>query len=145
MPEGKKTSLEDVSRKPPFAAPDGYFESLPGVISRRVQEAAPAARYRTGQLGWSFGLAALALLCVLGYWIYSYTAAPSEPLQPLTTVSNQELVEYLATHADISAEEWMETAGEAGVRLDEVPWQVPVTDPALLLEELDPEALEELL
>jgi hypothetical protein len=95
--------LEDIPKNHPFKVPEGYFDSLPGIIQARVaekfevKEAKPYFRYA---LQYALPVVVLAIVAV----IYLFPTNPQDVDTMLASVSTEELVAYLE-QSDITTEE----------------------------------------
>ena len=98
--------LEDIPKKHPFKVPDGYFDSLPGIIQARVadkskvEEAKPYFRYA---LQYALPVVVLAIVAV----IYLFPSNPQDVDTMLASVSTEELVAYLE-ESEITTEELLD-------------------------------------
>ena len=99
--------LEDIPKKHPFEVPEGYFDSLPGIIQSRiadkseVREAKPYFRYA---LQYALPVVILAIVTI----IYVVPSKPQSIDSMLSSVSTEELVAYLE-QSEITTEELLET------------------------------------
>lgn len=86
--------LEDISKKNVFEVPEGYFESLPGIIQARVAEPwketlwSPVASFSL-----KYALPVLALGLAVFFYLNIGEAQSTEDL--LTSIDSEQLVSYL--------------------------------------------------
>jgi len=98
--------LEDIPKNHPFKVPDGYFDSLPGIIQARVaeksevKEAKPYFRYA---LQYVLPVVVLAIVAV----IYLVPGTPQDVDSMLASVSTEELAAYLE-ESEITTEELLD-------------------------------------
>lgn len=144
MPNRTRISLDELEKKTVFTVPEGYFDQLPATVSQRVQSHATWASWTfSGWLRLSAGFACVVFICALAYLFY--VRSGGDPAQRLAQVPDQEIIEYLHLHGELSQHEWIETAAKAGVQLDDVVIQELDPNQEMLLEELDQQTLEELM
>ncbi len=99
-------NLEDIPKNHPFKVPDGYFDSLPGIIQARVaeksevKEAKPYFRYA---LQYVLPVVVLAIVAV----IYLVPGTPQDVDSMLASVSTEELAAYLE-ESEITTEELLD-------------------------------------
>lgn len=95
--------LEDIPKNHPFKVPEGYFDSLPGIIQARVAEKSKvkeAKPYFQYALQYALPVVVLAIVAV----IYLFPNNPQDADTILASVSTEELVAYLE-QSDITTEE----------------------------------------
>ena len=86
--------LDDIPKKHPFTVPEGYFNSLPGIIQSRVAEksgvrvAKPYVRYAL-----QYALPVLILVVVSVFYLVPRSSQDVNSL--LASVSTEELAAYL--------------------------------------------------
>lgn len=133
-------NFEDIPKKDLFGAPEGYFDTLPGRISARIEQAKPreaktAFRYT---LQYVLPLIIIAVAGVL--WFTKQEAKETESL--LASIETEELLSYLAEADDLSYEEFineMNPTTEEAEALQEAVFELQWADESMndLLEELD--------
>ena len=88
--------LDDLPKRPPADAPEGYFEALPDRVLARV---APPQAARTVPLWQRWALPAGLAAALAGVWLYvgspQQTPAPA-PAGVLADFTRQELIHYLS-------------------------------------------------
>ena len=146
MQENRKIKLDDLEKKQVFSVPEGYFEELPGQVSHKLTQTQrrplwimlPFFRYGAA-------IASICLIILIGY--FKTTSPGSELVQPeaiLAQVSGQEIVLYLQQN-EISQYELVERASEANIVIEENALKDLEINQELLLEETDPELIEEFI
>src|SRR5688572_18050221 len=96
--------LEDIPKKEIFTAPDGYFDTLPGVIQARV-----AKQSRFAQPAWQYSLRyALPAVVLVAAGILWYTRQTSAQ-DVLAGIATEELVRYLEESEGLSTDELLDT------------------------------------
>ncbi len=98
--------LEDIPKKHPFKVPDGYFDSLPGIIQARVADKSKveeAKSYFRYALQYALPVVVLAIVAV----IYLFPSNPQDVDTMLASVSTEELVAYLE-ESEITTEELLD-------------------------------------
>lgn len=104
--------LEDIPKKQPFEAPEGYFDKLPGMIQARikkesgVKESIPYFRYA---LQYALPVVVLAIAAI----IYLVPQKAQDIDSQLASVSTEELVAYLE-QSELTTDELLES-----IELDE--------------------------
>jgi hypothetical protein len=98
--------FEDIPKKDHLGAPDGYFDSLPGRISARIEQA-PSVR-ATPVFRYALQLAvAFVIIAAVGItWFISTDAPNAENL--LASIETEELINYLAEADNLSSDEFLE-------------------------------------
>ncbi|MBT1688065.1 hypothetical protein [Dawidia soli] len=97
--------LEDIPKKEIFTAPEGYFDTLPGVIQARVAKQTPAIRPV-----WRYSLRyALPAVVLFAAGILWYTRQASSPQDILEGIATEELMSYLEESEGLSTEELLDT------------------------------------
>jgi hypothetical protein len=96
--------LEDIPKKEIFTAPDGYFDTLPGVIQARV-----AKQSRFARPVWKYSLRyALPAVVLVAAGILWYTRQTSAQ-DMLAGIATEELVRYLEESETLSTDELLDT------------------------------------
>ena len=99
--------LEDIPKKHPFEAPEGYFDKLPGMIQARIEkesgvkESIPYFRYA---LQYALPVVVLAIVAV----IYLVPQKAQDVDSLLASVSTEELVAYLE-ESELTTDELLES------------------------------------
>jgi cytoskeletal protein RodZ len=140
-PNKNPLKLEDIGKQNIFSVPDNYFEMLPSVIQARAVKPQRQMVW-FGWHRWSVAFASIALLLV-GAWFFTQNQA-STAEQELAKVSNQEIIEYLK-ESDITQSEVIESASNAGIRMDQSMLQQLDVPEDALLENLDTQDVEDLI
>lgn len=100
--------LDDIPKKQPFKAPDGYFDQLPGRIQTRIQG---ASRERTIAFGnvLRYAAAAMVLCVVAAVWLWTQpvTNNNQSPEAILASLETSELIAYL-NEGDITTDELLD-------------------------------------
>ena len=95
--------LEEIPKKKLFQAPEGYFESLPDQIRRKIDSRKSQYWYQTPRLQVAF--ASITILAVLSIITLTQFGNNGESIQEeLSSISQDELLEFLGT-SDISLTE----------------------------------------
>jgi hypothetical protein len=98
--------LDDIPKKGIYDVPDGYFDTLPGIIQARVVAEKPALEPRHDfRYALQFALPTVLLLVVTIFVVREFQPETAEEL--LASVSTEELVSYL-DESDVATEELME-------------------------------------
>jgi hypothetical protein len=109
--------LEDIPKKEVFDVPEGYFETLPGMIQSRVSKQSAG-----GRPAWVFGLRyalpSVVLLAVAIFW-FTRPDADRSPEGMLASVQTEELVAYL-NDTDLTTDELLETVHLDGMDASEI-------------------------
>jgi hypothetical protein len=146
MQEKRKFKVDDLEKKQVFSVPEGYFEALPGQISHKMGQTQRRVHWVMLPL-FRYG-AALACVCLIILIGYFKTKSPvSELVQPeaiLSQVSGQDILLYLQ-QTEISQYELVERASEANITIEENALKDLEVNHELLLEETDPDLIEELI
>lgn len=99
--------LEDIPKKHPFEAPEGYFDKLPGMIQARIEkesgvkESIPYFRYAL-----QYALPVVVLAIVAMIYLVPQKAQDVDSL--LASVSTEELVAYLE-ESELTTDELLES------------------------------------
>ena len=114
--------LESIDKKTIFTVPEGYFEVLPTLIEARVAPTRVARPQRPvsflfGWVGRTVAFASVVLALLGAWWFNRQTTSAT-----LAAVSNQEIITYLE-ESDMTHQELIETASNAGIPLDEALFQ----------------------
>jgi hypothetical protein len=132
--------LEDISKKEVFTVPDGYFDTLPGVIQARV-----ATQSRRRELlpsfSWKVAVPAVMVLAAGIFWLTG-PAEPTDAESILAAVATHDLVAYLNDSDDVSVDEVLESVEFNDNDLEEIESEVYVLelndgDRENLINELD--------
>jgi hypothetical protein len=103
-PEMKK--LDDISKKHPFTAPEGYFDRLPGVIQARVsKESGAVARKPYFRYALQYALPVVLIAVAAVFYFRPSTTEGTENL--LASVSAEELTTYLET-TEFTTDYWLD-------------------------------------
>lgn len=100
--------LENIPKKDIFEVPDGYFDSLPGIIQARTMAGALKERphYSTGAFVLRFALPVVVVL-VAGIYFLRSPAQPTNAEQMLAAVDTKDLVGYLE-QTDLTTDELLD-------------------------------------
>ena len=96
--------LEDIPKKEIFTAPDGYFDTLPGVIQARVTKQDRSTR-RAWQYSLRYALPAVVFVAAGILWYTRQTSAQNV----LAGIATEELVRYLEESEGLSTDELLDT------------------------------------
>ncbi len=133
--------LEKLERKNVFTTPDGYFETLPLIIQKRIAERSNSQSWFS--IGWvRYGVSVSLLMLVIssGYWFYQQQTSSIQTNVALSELSDIEIVEYLK-QTSVSQEELVDIATKENVEIQNFLFQE--TDEKKILEELDQTLSEE--
>ncbi|GCC49917.1 hypothetical protein SanaruYs_01310 [Chryseotalea sanaruensis] len=99
--------LEDIPKKDHFSAPEGYFETLPGRISARIEQKPALMERSVFRYTLQYTLPVL-VLCVLGVVWFSQPAADTNNTDDLfATIETSALIEFLADAETTSYEDFL--------------------------------------
>jgi hypothetical protein len=119
--------LDEIPKKDAFEAPEGYFESLPGIIQSRV--AKPEARGFKFQ--WRPALqVAIPALALVVFAVWYFVRLNTEVLSTeelLATVDTEVIADYLA-ESDLTTEELLEGLDMNLLQADSLEFENPVLD-----------------
>src|SRR6188508_3233566 len=91
-------NLENIPKKNIYEVPEGYFETLPGIIQSRIAketgESRPFMRYSV-----RFALPAVVLTAVVYFFLWNSDRQPSSPEEMLASIETPYLLEYLDENA----------------------------------------------
>lgn len=117
---------DDMKRKDPFQAPEGYFDSLADRIEARIDQEAekPAARGRIIRMPMAVGYAAAAVITLLAvFWLVTRDETTPTSDELIARLSDQEIIEYLAS-SDMPLEEIIEITDFGSMESDSLDLQV---------------------
>lgn len=97
--------LEDIPKKEIFTAPEGYFDTLPGVVQARVTKPVRAIR-SVGYYSLRYALPSVLIVVAGLVW---YTRQVSSAQDILSGVATEELISYLEETEAFSTEELLDT------------------------------------
>src|SRR6478609_2784416 len=101
--------LDQVPKKNPFNAPEGYFDRLPGIVQSRIEAERPVSQ---SQIYFRFGLRyALPMLVLVAagiFWFQSENSGTVKFETELAAIDAQNLAIYLE-QLDINADDLIET------------------------------------
>lgn len=94
--KNKRIQLDDLKRNVPFEVPEGYFEELPSIIQSRL----PVIPEKRPLVSWSWQrstalVGAMSLIFMLIWITFPERQGPLGN-EPLSEVSNEAILEYLA-------------------------------------------------
>jgi hypothetical protein len=126
----------DKLKKSIFHAPEGYFDQLPGRVQERIQQEDQANK-TLSLPRWTYAVAASVLvLLVAGIFFYQQYRLPADTMaseqkieQLLASVPDEELIDYLQTHAEVNTLELVLTEEEQqeillqGLESYEIPYE----------------------
>ena len=133
-----KIRLEDIDKKVPYSAPEGYFDQLTSQIQDKIKEKPKRQWIPAGQVRWALAGAFSLFLIAMIVFYPGGSALSAEEL--LAEVSDEALIEYL-DFAELSEFELIEGLDDSTI--DEL-WEDTSLDP-LQLEDLDQIDLDEYL
>ncbi|MFN8343628.1 MAG: hypothetical protein U0X91_01415 [Spirosomataceae bacterium] len=94
----KRIKLEDINRSLPYKAPEDYFDKLPSVMQKRIQEHI-AEKEHPFTISWSWRRTALAGAAASVVGVLLWVTYPQRQYalgdEPLSQVTNTEIVNYL--------------------------------------------------
>jgi hypothetical protein len=128
--------LEDIPKKQPFEAPEGYFDTLPGIIQARVAKPESVSQ----RFSWKPALlyAMPILLVAIGLvWYLNSGNADSSPEQLLAAIEAVDIEAYL-DESDMTTEELLDHINYDQIQTDSLVFE----NPALEFSDAD---LDELL
>ena len=116
-------NLNDIDKKEPFKAPDGYFESLEDRIMARIEEneASPARGRSVWFQPW-YGYAAAAAVALIAVVMIFSPGSVSESASAediLAEIPEEAIIDYLAS-SSISTDEIMDLANFTLEEADEI-------------------------
>jgi hypothetical protein len=82
--------LDDIPREIPFKVPEGYFDTLPGVIQARVAKPEPRVWFAPSL---KFAMPVVALVIVLTLWLTGREGTSIE--EQLNEIQTEQLMAYL--------------------------------------------------
>lgn len=116
--------LENIPKKDIFEVPEGYFDSLPGIIQARTTAGTLKERphYSTGAFVLRFALPVVVVL-VAGLYFFRSPAQPANAEQMLASVDTKDLVGYLE-QSDLTTDELLDQVQLDNQEVDAVEGQV---------------------
>jgi hypothetical protein len=116
--------LEDIPKKQVFEAPEGYFDSLPGIVQARV-----ATQAGSPSLVWLPALKyALPILVIAVGLIWYMNAGKTEtPEQMLASIEAIDIEDYL-DESDMTTEDLLEHIDYNQLQVDSLEFENPVLD-----------------
>ena len=116
--------LEDIPKKQVFDAPEGYFDSLPGIVQTRV-----AKKANSPSLIWLPALKyALPILVIAVGLIWYMNASKTEtPEQLLASIEAIDIEDYL-DESDMNTDELLEHIDFNQVQVDSLVFETPAMD-----------------
>jgi hypothetical protein len=146
MQDKRKITIEDLEKKHVFNVPEGYFKHLPQQISHKLVTTRKSQPwFILPVFKYGAAIASFCLIILIGYFL-TLTPVPN-PVQPeiiLSQVSGQDIVQYLQ-QSEVSQFELVERASEANIIIEEKALDEVEVNQEFLLEEIDPELIEELI
>ena len=143
MKRKNKITLQDIEPKQLFSVPENYFEQLPAAIQERIGgQKEKTIFWLFPWVRYSLTVASLVLVLLCGYIFYFSDRQTNKPDAVLSDLSNQEIVDYLR-QSEVTQYEVIETAAKANISLEEAIPQNAEFSNDLLLEEIDPQNLED--
>jgi hypothetical protein len=132
--------LDNIPKKSIFDTPDGYFDSLPGMIQARLApREKPKALYTTGAFVLRFVLPVVMLVAVA---LFVFRAPKAQtPEQLLASVDTADLIGYLET-SELTTEELLDQIDYSQFNTDMLEGQLlslPQEDLKALNDALEPE------
>jgi len=136
--------LEDIDKKDPFKAPDGYFEDFSAKLQARVRQQEAQAKVVKWQpaLKWSgYAAAAVALLLTVGL-LLNRSAGEQQKGENLALeqISKEEIYHYLLKEEEITYQEITEIAGndlKLGLSEDEIRLTPELMEEFVELEDIE--------
>lgn len=132
--------FEDIPKKNYLGAPEGYFDSLPGRISARIEQTKPARSTPVSRYALHLASAFIILAAIGITWFIRTDDANAENL--LASIETEELVNYLADTDNFSNDDFLEEmnltieeAEELEGTVFDLQWQNE--NPDALLDELE--------
>lgn len=107
--------LEDIPKADIFKVPDGYFDSLPGIIQSRVAKKEKDWAF-TFQYLVKYAIPLLAI-SIGAIWYFYNGSAPSDPQALLASISATDLTEYIQ-ESDLSTEDLLESIDYSQINSD---------------------------
>lgn len=117
--------LEDIPKKQVFEAPEGYFETLPGIIQARVAKKETAWVF--GSLPPALKYALPVLIVAIGAWWFLNSNTTETPEQMLASIESVDIEAYL-DDSDMTTEELLENIDLNQVQVDSLEFENPMMD-----------------
>ncbi|MEM6297593.1 MAG: hypothetical protein AAF740_02785 [Bacteroidota bacterium] len=109
--------LQDLPKREPFFAPEGYFDSLAERIEAR-KNVPQKAKFKIQPATYAIA-ASLALLLTVGLWMNMGQPLTNEPQDYLSEVSDEAIKEYLVTELELSHDDLVQYVGQEEIELEE--------------------------
>jgi hypothetical protein len=107
--------LDQIPKKKPYVAPDGYFDTLPGIVQSRIQAEKPERPSQVYvRFGLRYALPVLVLLVSGIFWFRSDNSGVDEFESELAAMDMQNLEMYLEGN-ELPADEFIETLNPAAI------------------------------
>jgi hypothetical protein len=116
--------LEDIPKKQVFEAPEGYFDTLPGIIQARV-----AKKEGIWSLGWRPALRYALPILVMGVGLIWYlnSGKNETPEQLLASIEAIDIEDYL-DESDMTTEELLDNIDYNQIEVDSLEFENSVLD-----------------
>jgi hypothetical protein len=133
-------NFQDIPKKDLFRAPEGYFDTLPGKISARIEQTKPRESTPVFRYALQYALPVVVIAVVGILWFNQQESKGTEGL--LASIETEELISYLAEADDLSYEEFineMNPTAEEAEALQEAVFELQWTDENMdeILQEFD--------
>lgn len=110
--------LEDIPKKDPFNAPEGYFEALPGRISTRIEKKTGLFERPVFRYSLQYALPAM-IIFVLGIiWFSQPSIEDTTNDDLLSSIETAALVEFLADAESTSYEDFLDEVNPSFAEAD---------------------------
>lgn len=115
--------LDDIPKKQVFEAPEGYFETLPGIVQSRVTQKAGA--WASWQPVLKYALPVLVV--AVGLVWYLNADQTNNPEQMLASIDTIDIEEYL-DEADMTTEDLLDNINYDQIQADSLEFENPMLD-----------------
>ncbi|WP_025763820.1 hypothetical protein [Dyadobacter tibetensis] len=115
----KRLRLEDIEKKPPFRAPERYFDELPQEIMARIPSQPGVVPKGSVLKNWQWGLSSAAAMLLIASLIWVTFPEQQGALgnEPLSGISDGTIIEYLEeqnlSYYDLSEQQVIQNAFDA--------------------------------
>lgn len=117
--------LEDIPKKHVFEAPEGYFETLPGIVQSRIAKKDSGYAWTSWQPVLRYALPVLAV--AIGVIWYLNSAQVETPEQMLASIETVDIEAYL-DESDMTTEDLLDHIDFSQIQVDSLEFENPILD-----------------
>ena len=114
--------LDDISKKPIFNIPEGYFDQLPATIENRISAGRKAERPLVFQYKLQYVLPVIALFALGIFW-FTRPQADNDAESILATVETEYLVAYL-NDSELTTEDVLEEVDFSSIDIQDIEMEI---------------------